>query len=900
MAPSGPPHDAAARAASRREPIILPGFDRRRQLDIDFRTVPFGASWLRRMYTNEQHRHVVNRTRSDEARLQEVRYGNNMTVLINACLHLQRYYDSHAFWPAISQGFGASARVVRDMVELLVDARDIYRRHSVAGDVDPVRSGATSAADRWIEFLDRRRGSTGTGWCNEQAQDSGDSVHSVANEFFKEAEGRQVDKAMMLPKEVDRQDYSPFYSRKRFASPEPPGRPPSPKRRPSSNYSDRVEPLSTRPSQLLTSLSTSNIQIRGTARQDYQTPITASERSARAKSPAHDFHDEDNEVLREIRNIAAETKNCLSSIDNRDLTPNHAASNGSSDIENRNLRDRVAVLEKELLSFKSSLPNDKDCRSLVNAILSEHGLSARITSLERNAAEAAERHAQELKDVKDSIKGAKDEVAFLSGNLTKKKESTPSHHQDLSHVLRDFANVQGRLSSLEVKLAISGTKFASLESEVSIIQSQPQGSSVSFVEEVNDRLTRLEDWLTVKDALKENDRAATHEMRGKMQKLEDEVNSIGKRVTRVEAEPGEGEHFRELESRIAVNENQHDSNKEHHTTKEMIEARFKELDDRLAHERDAAAEISRDINQRLMTTETLGLRLSKIIDVPRTSKSPSPSQNAQQNMDQMYKTTNSLPTEAYVTHMILKHEQVSKSENDRLQQALNDMSIQMKALPTATSVSDMIYKRERILKADVGKLQGKLDEMTTKIDSLPNIAYISERIFHLEHSLRAELERYQQDVKAVVDGSKKDLETLQAQVKGLNKLWNEAATGVAKNESLLALKVEVDVLKGLIAIQSKKADAPKQDMEAAQDKSIADLDRRVTDLSNQVSTALSELTPEIVMKRLEAGGVRNKADAPAIGNGRIDTLALDIETLYDRVTMLARALSGIGQLIGPT
>ncbi|KAJ4423776.1 hypothetical protein N0V82_001514 [Gnomoniopsis sp. IMI 355080] len=866
MTHSGP--DAATAAALKREPIILRGFDERRQLDIKFRTVPYGAVWLRRTYTNEGHPHITQRARNNESRLQKVRYGNNVTLLLQACYALRRFSPSPSFWPAIAQGFGASADTVRNMVELLVDARE---RHSRNFPTCEAPSGANIAADTWLAFVAAIRRDRGTTWSNENSPCSSSEVFASAQDFFKSAQGRLVDKANVLPKQIEHLQYSPPDSRKRFASPEPPGRPPSPKRRSSSGCFDRSESLSARLSQPLTPLSTNN-QIKGQVRQDYQTPVSASDRPSWVKSSTQGSPDDATELFQKIRGTASENETGLPVNHCTDSKPKHALSDGSSDIENHKLRERVATLEKELSDMKSRLSNDQHHRNLVKKILFDHGLipsnglpstldpavkslQDRVASLESEIAGKAAHDNEEMEGVKDSIQITKEHVVMLNDNLVKRGEPASVQDRDISPISHALANVQGRLASLEDKLVHGTTgmqtELASLEPRLPTVASQSQDPSVPGAEKSSDMATNLKDRVSEPGA-KEHGQIDSLGMLDKISRLENGVNSISNRITKIESEPGEGEYVRELESRVAVIEHRQDRDQEKYATKSIVETNLEHLESRLTRERNITAEQLRNIHQRLMATEVQSSRLLETVDNSRVLKSTSPSHHVQRDMEEMLKTVNSLRS--------------------------------------ATSVSEMIDKRDQVLRTDIEKLRRNLDDISTRINSLPDLAYISDKIFRLEQGMRAELKRHRDNTSALTDGSRKDLETLQLQVKGLNKLWNQATAGVVKEDSLLALKLEVNALKSEVANQSKKFD------ESDQGPNIAVLERQIADMSAQVNTVLSEMTPENIFKRLQE--LRSNIDAgPAIKDERVDALVREVETLHARDSILAKALNDLGQLM---
>lgn len=918
MAPSGPPPNLAVKAAHRREPIILRGFSRRRQLDISFQTNPFGTVWLRGTYTNEHADHFTHRTRDEDFRLQEVRYGNNITVLLKAFYRLRRFYNTRDFWPAIATGFDASADGVRDMVELLADARSIYHRNNPdEKDVPP--TGANLAADRWLSFLADQKHDSRTGRTTQNPEASSSEILKCAREFFNDSEGLQVDLANVLHKRPDRQYCSSSDSRKRFASPEPPGQAPSPKRRPSSNHFERPDTLSARKSQSLATLST-GISTRGSARQDSRTPISASDRPPCANSPSQSTPDVANKTFPKVCATTPQTENSLPATEGRISTPNSALSNGSLDVESHKMREKMASLEKELCMVKSRLSDDQHHRDLVSQILSEHGLirndglpstpdpaaktmQAQITSLKAKLEGEAARHAQEIQSIKESIQIFKQQTSMLSNKLMKKETSASSNDWDASPGLPALKDIQGKLASIECMLLVHGTakvqtKFAALESRIAIIQPQTSEARIPANQNVNDKSASSES-IVVRTGVQEHGQVTVLDMLGKISRLEDGVSSISNRVTKIEAEPIGSEDICELESKVQIIEDQCDKDQKRYVTKHSLAHQFEKLESLLAQEKTDAPEQLQDIHLRVMATETQSSKPpKKTIDAPKTPHCPYPSQNVQRQVDEILKTIGNLPTKAYVTDMVAKREQVSKSENKKVCQSVADLSTGVGNLPTATLVSNMFDKRDQSHKSDIEKLRRNQNGMSTQINSLPNKAYISERLFRLEQCLRDELRRHQKDTDSVVDGTRKDLGNLQAQVKGLNKLWNEATTTTAKSDALIALKGEIETLKGGIAKQCTRMDDSTRGLKNSQEGKIAALERQVVDLSAQVRTTLSEVTLENPVRRLQEAPSEIAAQAAA-RDARLDNVVLQVEELHARDRMLAKALYDVGLLMQP-
>lgn len=230
------PHPDAASAAARRQPILLPGFDRQIQLTLEFRTIPFGAIWLRRAYTNEQDPSIRVRLAAEDIptrdfRLQQVRYGNNITLALKACYNCRKFYHSNYFWTAISRGFSAKPETVKAVIDLFIKARNVYLSTTAPHSSSPLTTGATYWADRWASFLNEPQHAIPT-----LASD----VFGAFDDFFKREKGRSGDVACILskPPPIDTPPPAPRAPRKRSLSPSAPQWTPSAKRRTFSRTTD--------------------------------------------------------------------------------------------------------------------------------------------------------------------------------------------------------------------------------------------------------------------------------------------------------------------------------------------------------------------------------------------------------------------------------------------------------------------------------------------------------------------------------------------------------------------------------------------------------------------------------------------------------------------------------------
>lgn len=223
------PAATAAAAAAKRQPIFLPGFDRHRQLAMEFATIRFGTAWLRRTFTSEQDMSVLAGLAADEhnpreRRLAEVRYGNNITLLIKACYFLRDFHGSASLWTAISRVFGVTPDLAKSVVDLFVEARAIYRSNSSAArDTAPLITETTHWTDKWNSFLDERQDP-------KSALDS--EVFAAVDDFFQKEKAKNGDLACVLSRGAAMDPPSaPRALRKRWPSPSTSQGTPNAKRR---------------------------------------------------------------------------------------------------------------------------------------------------------------------------------------------------------------------------------------------------------------------------------------------------------------------------------------------------------------------------------------------------------------------------------------------------------------------------------------------------------------------------------------------------------------------------------------------------------------------------------------------------------------------------------------------
>ncbi|KAG8156314.1 hypothetical protein KVR01_013849 [Diaporthe batatas] len=188
-------------AWAKRQPIYLPGFDRATQLGMDFKSIQFGTAWLRKTYTNDRAKSIreaglpTDDHQIRERPLQEVRYGNNISLLFKACCAFRDFHASGDLWKAVGRVYGVSSEVVRSVVDIFVMAREIYLFNDPPDDpTSGLRSSATYWVDQWIEFINGRL---------PRKPPPTNDVFAGVDELFKAQEYKNGDLARVLTAEPD-------------------------------------------------------------------------------------------------------------------------------------------------------------------------------------------------------------------------------------------------------------------------------------------------------------------------------------------------------------------------------------------------------------------------------------------------------------------------------------------------------------------------------------------------------------------------------------------------------------------------------------------------------------------------------------------------------------------------
>lgn len=452
------------------EPILLPGFDRDKQFQYDFKSSKFDTFWLRRVYTQERSHVMKNLGRRKP---QEIRYGNNITVLLKACYHLRAFYQHASFWTAVASGFGTMpAEVAKERTFAFMDARLTFLSRGGAPDYI---STATRAADDFIAYLD-----------------SDSSLHSplapagelkpAAAAFFSGMRESLVDSARMTSEGESHSSltHNPArlapqaVPRKRSPSLSPPGQPSSAKRRQFSDTPDRTDMSGqARAPKSLPPLLTGNKNRSITKLESCLTPSTAQDELTPDGYFSQGMLDKPTEL--KIRGTAAIEKS---------HSPSQGAPDGAKgqhplsyeDIRHANIKLQVRVqeLEKEKKQREgASKAVDAKFALLeqrMNAIETKpikddkliQDMATKLASLDEQLQEAR----NELSDKSRAVQELKNSVGCLKKALESKalRPEDTKAFQDLHHVVQSF---ETRMSAMETKIDAEDkalvTRVAALE-----------------------------------------------------------------------------------------------------------------------------------------------------------------------------------------------------------------------------------------------------------------------------------------------------------------------------------------------------------------------------------------------------------------------------------------------------
>lgn len=444
--------------------MFLPGFDRQTQLAMEFATLQFGSAWLRRTFTNERDPSVQARLaayehNARERKLAEVRYGNNITLLLGACYFLRDFHGSASFWLAISRVFGVGPDVTKSVVDVFVVARAVYRSNfPTAHDTAQLLTETTQWADKWTSFLSEQRQPT-------PASDSG--VFAAVDDFFRKERGRNGDLACVLSKGSPMDPPSaPRALRKRSPSPSTSQGTPNAKRRAVSRSTDEpgdVSPLGRTRSQSLAMASQPSSHDKPDPHEMFS---STNGRQYQNDQVRRTGQEEPRFELRIRGQAQRDNRNSPGHQDHHDLQVDDYEALAQSNME---LRDRVDSLEKERVEAARA---QKDRDDAIRA------LQARFANFEKTSAAADAQSSvndkliREMQEMVKRFDTQAEKLKQLRIQLTLSDQAAQRMQATISSLQKDGAmraqpaNDQAATATTETKTGDEGAPSA-LKKEVS-------------------------------------------------------------------------------------------------------------------------------------------------------------------------------------------------------------------------------------------------------------------------------------------------------------------------------------------------------------------------------------------------------------------------------------------------
>lgn len=464
------PAAAPTTPAAKRQPIFLPGFDRATQLGMAFSTNKFATSWLRRTFTDEHDPSVQALLAADEyerreRRATEVRFGNNITLLLKARYLHRDFHGCRSLWAAIARPLAVKPDVAESTANLFVEARARYLSSHTPGETDPLTTEATHWVDQWVSFLNEPSHP-------ERALASDNEVFFALNDFFGRERARNGDLACILSKgtAID-VPLAPRALRnlKRSPSPSASQFTPNVKRRTISKSTDEPvcdsPPSGTTRSQYLAS----RFQPSSHPKQDPK-EMTAGTNSRQYQNDQfrRTSHEEPYFELKIRGQAERDNRNSPSHQDHQWCEPDEYEALARSNIE---LRDRVASLEKERLEAARA---QKDRDDAIRA------LQVRFTTFEKTSAAADARasiNSKLIQEVQEMVRRLETQSTRLqkmekqlevSDQAALKMQATVSSLQKTIETQSRPANERVGVATTEIKTEHDGAP-AALKKEVSEI-----------------------------------------------------------------------------------------------------------------------------------------------------------------------------------------------------------------------------------------------------------------------------------------------------------------------------------------------------------------------------------------------------------------------------------------------
>lgn len=768
-----------------RFPLILPGFDHDEQLKIDFQHSHFSASWLRRVFTDEatlKRQDIVTKLTGpdQESLLRDIRYGNNITVLFRACSACRFHMNMPGFWAAMGSGFSALPNQLVPLVDVFVRARRIYLERS---DDSSFHSATTVAVDTWIDNLNKRQQFHPDG-ARGDTLNAAKSYYERTKTSFLQVNSAQV---RFRPVPASRP------ARKRSASPTPAGSPPNVKRKPSEYNVDRRDftpasiPFSPPP------LRTNGSEHRtlGQATGEYDLRSSTSDGSRHydpvSRPPPRDLTDR---IL--VRGCAR--RDSVYSLPPRpksrdSMTRSDAATGELEQAQEANflLRDRIAKLEKKLAAVTASTEGDgalagrekmqvdferrlaaMEARSVTKDSISSEVMT-KLENFEKQLLRAEEQRIQDTEKARAMI-----------ASLESKLLASGSYVPDSKHtaVIQDL---QSRIARLEVKAAVDKAQLAVMaqhtrsESGKSTSPGPVSGTQVDqsitpMTEDFTKGLSSLENKVASSDASSNKDPGQDD--------LGAQIVHLDARITHEEVVLGDANE------RISSLEKQLLESTRLSATKTFVEANSKRLGDRLSslekkqlkvedHKNGQNASI-RTIQE---TLKTLKLQIDQLKTHEVKQEIPPLLPSIQNNMEDMWKKVNGLPT---ITSVSEKTFQIEQGLRKLLEQHQRDMKARL--ADSTKTLGDVKAQVKGVLKLldtitsdkasrhSVEAVEKKLAAVFKDLDSAKQSSSGSDKVEKLEvkvEELGAEVQHALQAVSSA--GLTSKLEELSARFDGVEK-----------------------------------------------------------------------------------------------------------------------------------
>lgn len=565
-------HPAVA-AAAKRQPTFLPGFDRHTQLTMEFATLKFSSAWLRRTFTNENDIYVQTRLAAVEhscrdRRLAEVRYGNNIGLLLKACFFLREFHGSASLWTAISRVYGIKPEAAESVAYLFVEARAKYRsNYSAARDTAALSTDATRWADRWASFLDEGRNPS-------LAADS--EVFAAVDEFFGKEKQRNGDLGGMLSKWTAMDPPSaPRALRKRSPSPnslqgtplakrisrgtEEPvsGSPPARARtaslglgsEPSSNHTE--EPLEMTPS--TNSRQYQDDQVRRTSQQEPYSELKIRGQAQRGNriSPSHqDRHWPETDEYEALAQSNIELQHRVDLLEKERLEASRAQKDRDDAI--RTLQARFATFEKaSAVPDAQSSVNNKLARDVQEMVKKLDDQAEALRHMEKQL-ELSDQAAQRMQA---TISSLQKDVAIQAQRANDQSGAATAETKtdDPATIKKEVSKMRVKIMSLEAKSVLFNdlhNKVREIKAEIAAQTGKTTAATPDSASEQNQAAisTRLR---AVEEGMGRQDQAA--------QGIADRVVALGNqatehnaRIVSLESRPDAARDISQLEARVST------------------------------------------------------------------------------------------------------------------------------------------------------------------------------------------------------------------------------------------------------------------------------------------------------------------------------------------------------------